>query len=63
MPLLKTLIDMEFNGMFINKKKIKTLSEELKKKIILISEKNFSIAEKNLILIHPNNLLRYYLMI
>ena len=56
MPLLKTLIDMEFNGMFINKKKIKTLSEELKKKIILISEKIFSYSGKEFNINSPKQL-------
>tara|TARA_B100000941_G_scaffold181410_1_gene130164 strand:- start:12874 stop:15582 length:2709 start_codon:yes stop_codon:yes gene_type:complete len=56
MPLVKTLIDMEFNGMFINKKKIKTLSEELKKKIILISEKIFSYSEKQFNINSPKQL-------
>ena len=56
MPLVNILLDIEYNGIYINQNYIKKLSVDLKKKIIEISEIIYSMANKQFNINSPKQL-------
>tara|TARA_Y100000994_G_scaffold222390_1_gene202609 strand:+ start:1405 stop:4122 length:2718 start_codon:yes stop_codon:yes gene_type:complete len=56
MPLIDVLIEMEYNGLFIDVNMIKELSNSLKKKIKKISDKIYSYANKEFNINSPKQL-------
>jgi len=55
-PLIKVLIDMEYNGLFIDTNKINSLSNDIKRKLRKISKKIFSYADKEFNINSPKQL-------
>jgi DNA polymerase-1 len=62
-PLVKILAFMEIEGIKVDNKFLNTLSLKFEKKIEKIQKEIFKISKKNLILHHPNNLVRLFIMI
>ena len=56
MPVLKVLIEMEYNGVFIDEKLINKLSKNLKEKVKNISDKIYSYADKKFNINSPKQL-------
>ena len=63
MPLLNVLIQMEFTGTFVDSKLLKTMSNDIGKKIKSITSSIFALSGKILILIQLNNWQQFYLII
>ena len=56
MPLINVLIEIENNGLFIDVSMINSLSKELKEKLLTISEKIFSLSNKEFNINSPKQL-------
>jgi DNA polymerase-1 len=62
-PLIKILAFMEIEGIKIDNKFLKVLSEKFEKKISKLEKEVFKISKKNLILPHQNNWVKLFTMI
>jgi DNA polymerase-1 len=62
-PLIKILAFMEIEGIKVDNKFLNTLSLKFEKKIEKFKKKFLKFQKKNLILHHPNNLVRLFIMI